>query len=155
MIAKREVILAAGAIGSPKILLQSGIGPRDDLKEVGIQVIKDLSHVGANLKDHVCTMIGPFYPIDDESGKIVETFKSFDILQDLTLSNVYNYLFYGSGPLAATGAVDAMSFFNSNNFPNTTIKESGISPNSTTVYPSTQPNPVSYAHLTLPTNREV
>ena len=135
---KREIILAAGAIGSPKILLQSGIGPKDDLEEVGIQVIKDLAHVGANLKDHICTMIGPFFPIDDESGKIVENFKSFDILQDLTLTNMYNFLVYGNGPLAATGAVDAMSFFNSNDLPNTTIKENGFSAKST--HSSTQPN---------------
>merc|ERR1712224_540788 len=61
-------------------------------------------------------MIGPFFPVD-ESGDIQTTFKSFDIVRDLSITNVYNYLVNGVGPLAATGAVDAMSFFNTNQMP--------------------------------------
>jgi choline dehydrogenase len=47
-----EVILSAGAIGSPQLLLLSGIGPADDLRELGIPVIVDSPGVGANLSDH-------------------------------------------------------------------------------------------------------
>jgi choline dehydrogenase len=47
-----EVILAAGAIGSPQLLMLSGIGPADDLREHGIYVIADNPAVGANLADH-------------------------------------------------------------------------------------------------------
>jgi choline dehydrogenase len=47
-----EVILAAGAIGSPQLLMLSGIGPADDLHAVGIYVIADNPAVGANLADH-------------------------------------------------------------------------------------------------------
>lgn len=47
-----EVILAAGGIGSPRLLLLSGIGPADDLQEVGIPVVHDLPGVGQNLHDH-------------------------------------------------------------------------------------------------------
>ena len=51
--ARREVILSAGAINSPQILLRSGIGPAADLHEMGIEVIQDLQGVGENLQDHV------------------------------------------------------------------------------------------------------
>ena len=51
--ARREVILSAGAINSPQILLRSGIGPAADLHEKGIEVIQDLQGVGENLQDHV------------------------------------------------------------------------------------------------------
>jgi choline dehydrogenase len=50
--AEAEVILAAGAIGSPQLLMLSGIGPADDLREHGIFVITDNRAVGANLTDH-------------------------------------------------------------------------------------------------------
>lgn len=51
--AKREVILSAGAIGSPQILQLSGIGPGGLLQDKGIQVLYDLPGVGGNLQDHL------------------------------------------------------------------------------------------------------
>lgn len=48
-----EVILTAGAIGSPKLLMLSGIGPADHLRDVGVEVRADHAGVGANLSDHV------------------------------------------------------------------------------------------------------
>jgi choline dehydrogenase len=51
--ANAEVILCAGAIGSPKLLMQSGIGPADHLKSVGIAPEHDLPGVGQNLQDHL------------------------------------------------------------------------------------------------------
>lgn len=50
--AKREVILTAGAIGSAHLLLLSGIGPSEHLREVGVDGVLDLPGVGANLHDH-------------------------------------------------------------------------------------------------------
>jgi choline dehydrogenase len=51
--AKREVIVAASSINSPKILMLSGIGPAQHLKDNGIAVVADRPGVGANLQDHL------------------------------------------------------------------------------------------------------
>ncbi|WP_342115665.1 GMC family oxidoreductase [Pseudoduganella sp. OTU4001] len=51
--AKRETLLAAGAIGTPQILQLSGIGPADVLAQAGVQPVLDLPGVGANLQDHL------------------------------------------------------------------------------------------------------
>jgi choline dehydrogenase-like flavoprotein len=51
--ASREVIVSAGVIGSPHILMLSGIGPADHLREHGIEVLLDLPGVGRNLHDHL------------------------------------------------------------------------------------------------------
>jgi choline dehydrogenase len=50
--ARKEIILSSGTINSPQILMTSGIGPKDHLKEHGIAVVHDLPGVGQNLQDH-------------------------------------------------------------------------------------------------------
>ncbi|NOQ83946.1 MAG: FAD-binding protein [Myxococcales bacterium] len=55
--ARREVIVSGGAIGSPQILMLSGIGPAEHLREHGVEVKLDLPGVGKNLHDHL------FFPI--------------------------------------------------------------------------------------------
>nr|BFE53998.1 GMC family oxidoreductase N-terminal domain-containing protein [Saccharothrix mutabilis subsp. capreolus] len=67
--ATREVLLSAGAVGSPHLLLLSGVGPADDLRAHGIDTVVDLPGVGANLRDHmsvsqVVTATGDF-PLAD------------------------------------------------------------------------------------------
>lgn len=62
--ADREVILSSGAIGSPRLLQLSGIGPADDLRALGIDVVCDQPGVGSNLQDHldlyaICEVTGP------------------------------------------------------------------------------------------------
>lgn len=56
--AKKEVILSGGAIGSPQILLLSGVGPEAELKKHGIPVVMDLPMVGKNLQDHCMSPLG-------------------------------------------------------------------------------------------------
>jgi choline dehydrogenase len=60
--ATREVVLSAGAIGSPQILQLSGIGPAELLRQHGIDVVLDAPGVGANLQDHL--QIRAVYKID-------------------------------------------------------------------------------------------
>lgn len=56
--ASREIIVSGGAINSPQVLMLSGIGPADDLRKLGIDVVQDTPNVGANLQDHldICTL---------------------------------------------------------------------------------------------------
>ncbi len=58
--ATKEVVLSAGAIGSPQLLLLSGVGPREELAEVGVECRVDLPDVGKHLKDHLHA--GMFFP---------------------------------------------------------------------------------------------
>ncbi|RKJ96711.1 glucose-methanol-choline oxidoreductase [Alicycliphilus denitrificans] len=55
--ARREVVLSAGAIGSPHLLMLSGIGDADELRAHGIAVRRHLPGVGRNLQDHLCATI--------------------------------------------------------------------------------------------------
>ncbi len=51
--ARREVLLAGGAFGSPKLLMLSGIGRGADLRKLGVPVVHELNGVGQNLQDHI------------------------------------------------------------------------------------------------------
>jgi choline dehydrogenase-like flavoprotein len=53
LLAGREVIVSCGAIGSPRLLQLSGIGPADALKAAGVAVVHDLPGVGSNMQDHL------------------------------------------------------------------------------------------------------
>jgi choline dehydrogenase len=55
--AAREVILSAGAINSPQLLLLSGVGPAGDLRQLDVPVVHDLPGVGQNLQDHIETYV--------------------------------------------------------------------------------------------------
>jgi choline dehydrogenase len=62
----REVVLSAGAIGSPQLLMASGIGPAEHLREVGVPVVHDVPAVGEGLQDH-CMAIALFDAGGNES----------------------------------------------------------------------------------------
>jgi choline dehydrogenase-like flavoprotein len=92
--AHSEVILAAGAIGSPRLLQLSGIGPADHLRPLGIDVLHDLPGVGENLQDHVdlCALAQCTGP------------HSYDGIQrlDRTIWAGLQYLLFRTGPVAAS-----------------------------------------------------
>jgi choline dehydrogenase len=69
-----EVVLSAGAIASPHLLMLSGIGPAGHLREHGIDACVDLPGVGANLQDHldVCTLFKCTRPVTYDFGKARE-----------------------------------------------------------------------------------
>ena len=66
VIAKKEVILSAGAFGSPHILLLSGVGPAQHLQAMGINLKHDLPGVGSNLQDHLTVI--PIYRTPSHKG---------------------------------------------------------------------------------------
>ncbi|MGY1735790.1 GMC family oxidoreductase [Geodermatophilus sp. SYSU D00684] len=58
--AGREVVLSAGAVGSPHLLLLSGVGPREQLESLGVRCLADAPEVGRHLKDHL--QVGLMFP---------------------------------------------------------------------------------------------
>ena len=57
VLARKEVLLSAGSLDSPKLLLLSGIGPKEDLSKLDIPIIHDLQGIGRNLQDHLITQL--------------------------------------------------------------------------------------------------
>jgi choline dehydrogenase len=55
--ARAEVILSAGAIGSPYLLMRSGVGAAGELRDAGVEVVHDLPEVGKNLQDHLASAV--------------------------------------------------------------------------------------------------
>ncbi|HUA57086.1 MAG TPA: GMC family oxidoreductase N-terminal domain-containing protein [Candidatus Sulfotelmatobacter sp.] len=99
--AAREVILSAGAIGSPQILMLSGIGPREQLAQHGIAVVQDIAGVGKSLQDHYSA------PIKLKSRVPIT-------VNDVMLSNIkkvkagLEYYMFRRGPLTVPTAPAAL-----------------------------------------------
>lgn len=87
--AAREVILSGGSINSPQLLMLSGVGPADELRALGLNVIADLPGVGRNLQDHLIAgvMQACTQPISFASAE--------------RFGNVVNYLLRRNGPLSS------------------------------------------------------
>ncbi|WP_328429775.1 GMC family oxidoreductase [Streptomyces sp. NBC_00443] len=101
--ARREVILSAGSIATPKILQLSGVGPAETLKAAGVDVLVDSPHVGGRMREHRCFVVQ--YRLKDDLGynKALST----PLRQALSGAT---YLATRRGPLAAP-AFDVIAFF--------------------------------------------
>ncbi|XP_076759087.1 alcohol dehydrogenase [acceptor] [Xylocopa sonorina] len=100
--AKEGVILSAGAIGTPKILMLSGIGPKEHLEDLKINVINNLP-VGRYLMDHVLTGIDLI---------TLNTSIGFSMGNTLNPMSALNYFLFGKGPWTFTG-VEVLGTFHS------------------------------------------
>ncbi|KAL0269007.1 UNVERIFIED_CONTAM: hypothetical protein PYX00_010754 [Menopon gallinae] len=100
-VARKEVIISAGSINSPKLLMLSGIGPREHLSEFGIETVADLQ-VGRNLQDHVTIdgLIFALHPNITATAQPVE----------IQIQDMYSYLNSRAGPLGATGPLSCGVF---------------------------------------------
>jgi len=87
-----EIVLAAGAIGSPQILMLSGVGPAAHLGELGIPVVRDMMGVGQNLHDHL--QLRTIYKVSN-----VKTLNSMYATLGGKLSMGLDYLLRRRGPL--------------------------------------------------------
>lgn len=94
LIAAAEVILSSGAIGSPRLLQLSGVGPADALNALGIDVVHDQPNVGANLQDHL-----DLYAICEVTGP--HTYDRYAKLHLSALAGL-QYLFTRKGPVASS-----------------------------------------------------
>lgn len=92
--AEREIIVTSGAIGSPRLLLLSGVGPADHLKSVGIKPEHELPGVGENLQDHL-----DLYAIAECKGDF--TYDGYAKLHRTVWAGL-QYLLFKSGPAAST-----------------------------------------------------
>lgn len=101
--AKREIILCAGAFESPKLLMLSGIGHKEQLKKCGIEIKVDLPGVGKNLQDHL------FYPVSSKSN--IRS-NNYYIPWYHQLIELGNYLITKSGPMSI-GPLEAVAFLKS------------------------------------------
>ncbi|MEY8099648.1 GMC family oxidoreductase [Falsihalocynthiibacter sp. S25ZX9] len=104
--AEGEIILAAGALVTPKLLMLSGIGPADHLAEHGINVKADLAGVGQNLIDH------PEVPITAYANGPYGYYKQGDGWR--MVRNGLQFKLFGSGPVTSAG-VEAGAFVNPEN----------------------------------------
>jgi len=100
--AEREVILTAGAIGSPKMLMLSGLGPADELRALDIDVIRDLPQVGKNLQDHMDVDV-----LAELSGSHgIDRYKK----RHWQIAAGVEYALFGKGPIASN-IVEAGGFW--------------------------------------------
>jgi choline dehydrogenase-like flavoprotein len=104
VLAAREVILAAGAVQSPQLLMVSGVGPSEQLRQVGVPPLLDLPGVGANLQDHV-GLAGLIWLVDGASHKTTVATRSASI------TSLLDFVRSREGPMYGLSMAEVMGFF--------------------------------------------
>ncbi|KAJ4426636.1 hypothetical protein ANN_26434 [Periplaneta americana] len=135
-LAQKEVILSAGTVNSPQLLMLSGIGPKEHLEELGIPVIQDLE-VGKNLQDHM-QVVGPAFMFNRS--------RSYSLDNKKVLDDTYEYLVHRTGPLAS---IDILQFqgFISTKYAHLDVPGSKLEETEDLDYPDVQ-----YQHIKFPLN---
>jgi choline dehydrogenase len=87
--AEREIILSAGAIASPQLLMLAGIGPADHLRTLGIPITCNLPGVGSNLQDHPAVSLA------------FECTEPVSLASAESLANLLRYMAFKNGPLTS------------------------------------------------------
>ncbi|KAF2897781.1 hypothetical protein ILUMI_08392, partial [Ignelater luminosus] len=98
----KEVIVSAGSVNSPQVLMLSGLGPKEDLEKLKIPVIQDLK-VGHNMQDHI-GLGGLTFMANQEVSITLE--------RVYAVSPVMKYAVLGGGPLTIMGGVEGLAFVN-------------------------------------------
>ncbi|GAB0093767.1 glucose dehydrogenase [Sergentomyia squamirostris] len=101
----KEVIVSAGTFNAPQLLMLSGIGPQEHLKEIGIPVVKDLP-VGRVMYDHMshCGLVF-----------LVNTTGYTPYTNRINITDITQYLFGGRGKFTMIGGVESLTFYKSPN----------------------------------------
>ncbi|EME30327.1 choline dehydrogenase [Galdieria sulphuraria] len=97
---RKEVILSAGAYGSPQLLMLSGIGPPDILAPLGIPVVMPLHGVGKNLQDHCAVLFSCKSPNPSEDRKHRDLYYTEETGKDW--KTILTWVVAGKGPLTST-----------------------------------------------------
>ncbi|KAK2463425.1 hypothetical protein APHAL10511_004511 [Amanita phalloides] len=108
-VAKRDIVLSAGAIHSPHILKLSGVGPAEELKKYGIPVVLNQPAVGANLIDHPCIHL-TFQDSQNGSLKYLNPSNMFEAAKTILATLQY---FSGFGGPVASNFGEAVAFVRS------------------------------------------
>jgi len=102
----KEVIVSGGSVATPQILMLSGIGDAQHLRDVGIPVVADLPGVGSNLQDHV------MIPGCMKAENIPNQWLGAHMLNPFYMAKeVFNYVMYGEGYLTSAAGHDSHGFF--------------------------------------------
>jgi choline dehydrogenase len=96
----KEVVVCAGPISSPQLLMLSGIGPREHLEDFGIAVVQDLQ-VGQNLQDHLAFLGLSFVTNQDVTMRFSDLYKP---------KNIRDFLVSGTGRWTSIGGAQAIAF---------------------------------------------
>ena len=114
----RDVIVSAGSLMTPKVLMLSGVGPSAELESFGITAVHDLPGVGSNLQEHpMCPMI---FNVNVQTINMELNLKSF-------LKHGWEYLLHGTGP-ASSGVCHVLLFLDTESSSERPNIEAGFAP---------------------------